>query len=116
MKYLYRIFVIILIIISFSSCSDKQNQKKITSTDTNKIIKSIKTQELDTIKKINIDTFENSKIRQKKEAKIYKYICPLGCKKGNSNIKKNCPECGMELIENPDCQTKNSKNNEKLNM
>ena len=73
------------------------------------IIKSDKTQNIDSLKENQTNTISINEKKQQKEVKIYKSICPLGCKKGKSDIKGNCPECGMELIENPDYQIKNSK-------
>jgi len=106
MNNLYRIFVLLLITVLFSTaCSSEQSEEKISATDTTEKIK------VDTVvtgninsKKINNDTIVKSE--KKKDVKIYKYICPLGCKNGKSEIKGNCPDCGMELIENPDYITK----------
>ena len=103
MKNLYRIFALLFItvIVNFS-CSEEQKEKKITADDTTKNIISDKIQEIDSLKIVQTDTPEKSVKNQKKNLKIYKYICPLGCKKGKSDIEGTCPECGMELIENPD--------------
>ncbi len=41
--------------------------------------------------------------------KTYKFICPIGDIKGNSNTPGICPECQMELIENPDYSSESEK-------
>ncbi|NOZ34339.1 MAG: hypothetical protein GXO80_03455 [Chlorobi bacterium] len=108
MKKFCRILVLMFVTLIFiTSCSEKQNndkQKETTETDTFKSNSEIT---VDTItNKIKTDTIIKSEKKIKKNAIIYKYICPLGCKEGNSNTKGNCPNCGMELIENPDYITK----------
>lgn len=110
MNNLYRIFVLLIITIGFLvSCSEEQKEEKVSSVDSTGIIKTEKTKNIDSVKENQTDTISINEKKQQKEVKIYKYICPLGCKKGKSDIKGNCPECGMELIENPDYQIKNSK-------
>ena len=112
MKNLYHTFILIFATIVFLvSCSEKQNNEKNNTLipDTINQTKEINTEiNSDSLKnKVSLDTTkEKNKKQIKKEKIIYKYICPLGCKEGNSNIKGNCPNCGMELIENPDYLTK----------
>ncbi|RLD48297.1 MAG: hypothetical protein DRI94_12750 [Bacteroidetes bacterium] len=103
MKNIYRIFTLMFItVIVFFSCSEEQKEKKITADDTTENIISDKIQKIDSLKIVQTDTLKKSQKKQKKDLSINKYICPLGCKKGKSDIKGTCPECGMELIENPD--------------
>jgi len=107
MKNLYRIFALLFITVIFSfSCSEEQKEKKITAADSTENIISDKTQKIDSLKTVQTDTLKKFEKKQKKDLSTDKYICPLGCKKGKSDIKGTCPECGMELIENPDYITK----------
>lgn len=63
---------------------------------------------VDSIKKIEVtvDTNEvqsaKNNVEKKENKEVFKFICPLGDKEGNSNKKGTCPICEMELIENPD--------------
>ena len=102
MNKLYRIFVLLFLTVIFLiSCSNKEPEEKNAVNDTTKTLKSDIIATNDSIEKSKPDTLVNSE-KKKKEVKIYKYICPLGCKKGNSDTEGLCPDCGMELIENPD--------------
>ncbi len=46
---------------------------------------------------------EKKETKEKTTPKDYtaKYICPMHCPKSGSDKLGDCPECGMELIENP---------------
>jgi len=106
MNNLYRIFALLFLIIIFSvSCSDKKTEEKEIATDTTKTIKTNTIATNNSSEKIKPDTLVN----KKKNIKTYKYICPLGCKQGNSDTDGLCSKCGMELIENPDYITKKTK-------
>ena len=110
MNNLYRIFVLLFVTAVFSnSCSEEQKNNNQNTNDTTVIISTDINKTIDTsAKKIKSDTIKKSEIK-KKPIKTFKYICPLGCKKGKSDIKGTCPECGMELIENPDYITKKNE-------
>ncbi len=109
MNNLYRIFVLLFLTVIFSvSCSDKESEEKNTATDTTEILKPDTIAVKDSLQKSKPDTLVNYE-KKEKEVKIYKYICPLGCKQGNSDTEGLCPKCGMELIENPDYITKKTK-------
>jgi len=89
--------------ISFVSCSSEENTKKelkSNSVDTEEVQIQSNTDTI-TINTVNIDTLK-SNVSEKKEIKVFKYICPLGDKEGNADKKGICPICEMELIENPD--------------
>ncbi len=111
MKNVYRIFVLLFIsvIVSFS-CSEEHKEKKNTDGDTTKNITTDKIQKIDSLNVVQPDTLKRSEKKQKKDLSVNRYICPLGCKKGESDTKGTCPECGMELIENPDYITKKQTN------
>ncbi|MCF6183781.1 MAG: hypothetical protein L3J56_03985 [Bacteroidales bacterium] len=112
MNNLYRIFVLMFTAVIFiTSCSEKQSNKNQTVKITTDTLNSNSEINVDTFTtKLKTDTLVESKKKIKKKTIIYKYICPLGCKEGNSNTKGNCPNCGMELIENPDYITKKQTN------
>ncbi len=111
MTNLYRIFALLFMTVIFSvSCSDEQNTTKQTDSTEAEIIKQDLTLKADSLtSKITTDTLVKTEKKLKKNVKIYKYICPQGCTKGNSDESGTCPECGMELIENPDYITKKTK-------
>jgi len=102
MIYKLIIFTFSLSII-FVSCSSEENTEKKLKND------SVDTETIQiqpivdtiTINTLNIDTLKST-ASEKKEVKVFKYICPLGDKEGNSDKEGICPTCEMELIENPD--------------
>ncbi len=108
MKNLCRIFALMFItVITFNSCSDEQSNNNKTETSETDTLNSISKKIADSLTiSSSEDTIIKSEKEIKKNVKIYKYICPLGCKEGNSDTKGNCSNCGMELIENPDYITK----------
>lgn len=105
MKYKLIIFTFLLIIpIVFSSCSSEENIEKGLKNDSVNI-ETIQIQPtIDTvnINATNVDTLNSDVSEKKQTVKVFKYICPLGDREGNSDKEGICPACEMELIENPD--------------
>lgn len=89
-------FLLFMSIINFSCSADEQNNKKVNIDSKNKR----EISRFDTIN--NSDKISDSV--NKEELISYKFICPQGDKKGNSNTEGICSVCGMELIENVDFQ------------
>ena len=52
---------------------------------------------------------DTASIETEKKVLQTKFICPWGDSEGNKDESGVCPICEMELIENPDYITKNSK-------
>lgn len=103
MKYKLIIFTFLLQTIFFSCTSyeDTSDAKDTISTSKNDTVKIKSIVDTTIVNLKNSDTL-SSKINEKKEVKVFKYICPLGDKEGNSDKEGICPICEMELIENPD--------------
>ncbi|NPA68575.1 MAG: hypothetical protein GXO50_08205 [Chlorobi bacterium] len=103
-KYIFAILLTLQIIFTVS-CNKQTNKTETVKTTLQDTTSKIKT---DTATKKSVQITESQsdttdiKDKKTKKVKIFKYICPLGCKKGKSDSPGNCPECGMELIENPD--------------
>lgn len=58
----------------------------------------------------NVDTI-STKVDENENQKLGKeytsaYICPDHCKKSGSDKEGECPNCGMELMENPNYEGK----------
>ena len=107
MKYKLISFTFLLIIpIVFISCSSEDNATEDKNDTLNIIDKNtIQIQPIvDTvnINSTNVDTLSLVVSEKKETVKVFKYICPLGDKEGNSDKEGICPACEMELIENPD--------------
>ena len=105
MKTQSSIFVIITILVGFLiSCkSDNGNENEIDSIqirDTNFTV---------TISDTATITTDIVQVNEENKKIVSKYICPLGDIEGNKDEPGICPICEMELIENPDYISKNSK-------
>ncbi len=116
MNKLLRIFALIVFVsVYLSACSgsgEDTNNESVSDTLQKDIIKKDSViSAADTVKMMN-DSLISDKKKIKKKEKVYKYICPMGCKTGYSDKAGNCPECGMELIENPDFNYKTKKSKE----
>ncbi len=90
-----KLIILHLVVIAFGimiAC----NNDETSNGDTTPIIENIDNNDGET------DTdIETRDVKSEDDAdKVSKYICPVGCKDGNSNKKGNCPSCKMELIEN----------------
>lgn len=57
------------------------------------------------------DTNAETEVVEQTTEKDYtaKYICPSRCAKSGSDKPGQCPDCGMELIENPNSEISKKK-------
>ena len=90
----------VIILTAFFGCTSQENNSDTKNIDTT----SVKETSTNAIKD-SIITEEPKEIKQTtKKDYTAKYICPMHCAKSGSDKMGNCPECGMELIENPNTQ------------
>ena len=94
-----RLFVSVLslfVLVILFSCNSTENSENIQN-DTVTVS--------DTVA-VTVDKQENivdtTKIVSENSAKNTKYKCPMNCPEGFSEDFGICPNCGMDLIENPD--------------
>ncbi len=108
MNKIFNSTITVLLLLLFFACSENKPDT------TNKQADSTIKKETVAKEELKTDSVKKTEAKGKKEAeqkatKPTKFICPLGCPKGKSGMKGLCPECQMELIENPDYKENGSK-------
>ncbi len=90
------LFISVISFFCIISCNSEADKTLTTKEDSVEV-------KTDDIKKNETEVNKKDSLKTEKLGKEYtaKYICPDHCKDSGSDKEGECPNCGMEYIENP---------------